>query len=155
MRTYHEEENRNPKPMKANVTVIRKTRTKESTTGEMYINDIFFCYTLEDFDRDANRDGDIDDAGEEKVYGETAIPSGTYKMVLSMSNRFKRILPEILNVKGFKGIRIHRGNYAKDSHGCILVGESVGENFVGTSAKTEVALVEKLGRFTSMEIEIK
>ncbi len=141
--------------MKVNIKLIREKRTKQSTIGSIFINDEFFCYSLEDFDRDANKDGDLNDSGEAKVYGETAIPSGKYTVKLSISTRFKRILPEILNVVGFEGIRIHRGNKALDSHGCILVGYQRGDDFIGTSAKCEEDLVKKLKEFTEIEIIIQ
>src|SRR3990167_646821 len=121
--------------MKASLKHKREKRTKNSTIGSLFINDKFFCYVLEDVDRDMNKDGDLNDLGEAKVFGETAIPSGIYKVTLSQSVRFKRLLPEIHNVKGFSGVRIHRGNAAKDSHGCLLVGYQRGDDFVGTSAK--------------------
>jgi hypothetical protein len=74
-----------------------------------------FCDTIEDKVRDLNQDGDLLDEGEEKVFGETAIPYGKYAMELSMSPKFKRLLPMILDVKHFTGIRIHKGRTAKHS----------------------------------------
>ena len=105
--------------------IIKVKRTKfnlTNTLGEMFIDGKHFCYTVEDKVRDINNDGDLDDTGETKVYGETAIPKGEYKLIVSMSNRFKVLMPEILNVKGFEGIRIHKGNTDLDSHGCIIIG---------------------------------
>lgn len=78
---------------------------EDYTIGELYVDGVFICHTLEDKVRLLN-------SYEDKVYGETAIPIGRYKVVLSYSNRFKKVLPEILNVEFFKGIRIHEGNYA-------------------------------------------
>lgn len=137
------------------LTSIRKDRTSESTISDLYLNREHFCYVLEDFDRDANRDGDLDDDGEAKIYGETAIPSGTYPVVLSYSNKFKRILPEILNVKGFSGIRIHRGNKAKDSLGCLIVGYNKGINTVFDSKRCEEDLIAELKKYDKIYIEIK
>jgi hypothetical protein len=94
-----------------NVQVIRETFTSNSTIGKMYIGGRFFCYTLEDVDRDKNKDGDLNDIGEQKVYGQTAIPKGKYDVIINMSNRFKVLMPLIQNVPGFEGIRIHNGNY--------------------------------------------
>lgn len=88
-----------------------------ATIGELWVNDLHLCDTLEDRVRPEG----------EKVYGKTAIPEGTYEMVLSYSPRFKKILPEILNVPNFTGIRIHCGNSSADSSGCILVGTWDGE----------------------------
>lgn len=96
--------------------------SEEYTIGKLYINGIYFCDTIEDKVRDLNEDGDLDDLGETKVWGKTAIPYGTYKFIMSFSQRFQRVLPRLLNVKGFDGILIHSGNTAIDTHGCILVG---------------------------------
>lgn len=95
---------------------------KNYTIGKLYINGQYFSDTLEDTNRDFNRDGDLLDEGEDKVYAETAIPFGTYKVEVTMSPRFKRYLPILIDVKHFTGIRIHSGNKAGDSSGCILVG---------------------------------
>lgn len=86
------------------------------TIGKLYIDDRYWCDTLEDRVRDLGK--------ENKVPGETAIPSGTYDVVVNISPKFKRILPRLLRVPYFDGILIHRGNTAKDSAGCILVGEN-------------------------------
>lgn len=96
-----------------------------ATIGELLVNDKYLCDTLEDRVRPEG----------EKVYGKTAIPEGTYEVKLTHSPRFKKILPEILNVPNFSGIRIHTGNSSKDTEGCILVGTWDGEkeDWVGNS----------------------
>lgn len=96
-----------------------------ATIGELYVDGEHIADTLEDRVRPEG----------EKVYGKTAIPEGTYEMVLSYSPRFKKILPEILNVPNFTGIRIHCGNSSADSSGCVLVGTWDGEkeDWVGNS----------------------
>jgi hypothetical protein len=86
-------------------------RGDRNIIGDLFINGEFFCYTLEDEKR----------ADGVKVYGETAIPVGTYTVKLTKSNRFKRLMPLLLDVPLFKGIRIHGGNTSKDTLGCILV----------------------------------
>ena len=88
-----------------------------ATIGELLVNDKHFCDTLEDRVRPEG----------EKVHGKTAIPEGTYEVKLTYSPRFKKILPEILNVPNFSGIRIHTGNSSEDTEGCILVGTWDGE----------------------------
>lgn len=126
------------------LTVKRVALKDTYTIGKLSIDGVYFCDTLEDKVRDLNKDGDLDDAGETKVYGETAIPYGTYKIVLSYSNRFERVLPEILGVKGFEGIRIHGGNTAKDTHGCLLVGKNTEVGKLTDSQKTLTLLFGKL-----------
>ena len=93
------------------------------TIGRLYINNEFFCNTLEDKIVDKNKNG-IFDNGEKKVYGESAIPYGTYKIIYNWSPKFGRNLPRLLNVPHFEGILIHSGNTAADSAGCILVGKN-------------------------------
>ena len=91
------------------------------TIGKLYINDKYLCDMLEDPVRDLNKNGKFDN-GEKKIYGNTAIPYGIYDVVLSMSPKFKRILPLICGVNSFEGIRIHAGNSTKDTEGCLLPG---------------------------------
>lgn len=92
------------------VMVERRFRGQDYTIGRLYIDGAYFCDTLEDAVR------------EKKIAGITAIPAGDYKVIKSYSPRFKKILPEILNVPNFTGVRIHAGNTAKDTDGCILLG---------------------------------
>ena len=114
----------------------RKALLPEYTIGDLFVNGKLFCNTLEDTVRDLNKDGDLNDAGEGKVYGQTAIPYGTYEVVITYSNRFKKQLPLLENVKGFEGIRIHPGNTKEDTHGCILVGVNSKKGMVTESKKT-------------------
>ena len=93
-----------------NLKLIRKEYSTY-TSGVLFIDDKKFCETLEDVNRDINRNGKFDN-GEAKIYGDTCIPYGKYKVTVTYSPKFKRELPEILGVNSFSGIRIHRGNYA-------------------------------------------
>lgn len=105
--------------------LLNRVALKENyTIGHLYVNGEYFCDTLEDTVRDFNKDGDLNEPGEEKVYGKTAIPYGTYRVIIDYSPHFKRNMPHVLNVKGFEGIRIHAGNDEFDTLGCILVGEN-------------------------------
>lgn len=122
----------------------RLHKTDKSTIGELSINGVFQCYTLEDVVRDKNNDGDLADPGEEKVYGKTAIPRGTYNVVITMSNRFKKELPLLQNVPGFAGIRIHSGNKAEDTEGCLLLGRTRGVNTVMQSKLAMADFMVKL-----------
>ena len=96
------------------IRVVREPTKNDTTLGALFIDGHWQCHTLEDAIRAAG----------EKVYGETAIPAGRYKLILSMSNRFKKIMPEVVAVPGFAGIRIHAGNTAKDTEGCLLLGQT-------------------------------
>jgi len=141
--------------MKAILTLKRDTYTSKTTIGKLYLNDIFICDTLEDVSRDINKDGDLDDSGESKVYGETAIPSGIYKITLAMSPRFKKLLPLLHGIKNYIGVLIHHGNWAKDTHGCILVGtRGVDSLLGGTSLKALAKLMQELTKYTEYQIII-
>lgn len=100
--------------------VLREPTVEGTTFGSLYVNGVRFCETLEDPLREVA--GVPVEAW--KVKGDTAIPLGTYALVLSMSNRFQRVLPEVLAVPGFTGIRIHAGNTVADTEGCLLVGSA-------------------------------
>jgi hypothetical protein len=115
--------------------LLRRTdKNPECTIGELYVGGRFECYTLEDA---ARPDG-------VKVYGETAIPPGDYAVDITMSPRFKRLLPLLINVQGFIGVRIHPGNTAADTDGCVLVGRTKGVNRIGESRLAFDALFAKL-----------
>ena len=113
--------------------LTRDTRTEESTIGLMSIDGAFQCYTLEDTDRHITQGTDLDVIKARKVYGKTAIPSGRYEVVMNMSARFKLYMPLLLSVPGFDGVRIHPGNKAEDTEGCILLGQTKATNFIGQS----------------------
>lgn len=123
------------------------------TIGKLYINDEYFCDTLEDKVIDIDKSGKFD-GNEKKVYGESAIPYGTYNVELTLSARFKRFLPELKDVPHFTGIRIHSGNTASDSHGCILVGENKEVGKVLNSKHYEKKLVEMMKGQTDIQIFI-
>jgi hypothetical protein len=122
------------------LTVLREPSKNGATLGEMLLDGVHECFTLEDPVREV--------AGQPvhkwKIPGKTAIPKGKYRVVLTMSNRFKKVLPELLNVPGFLGVRIHSGNTAEDSEGCILVGEEKGDARVGRSRDAMVELMAAL-----------
>ena len=107
-----------------NILLKRIAKKETYTIGKLYIDNVYFCDTIEDKDRGLNQDMPINDIKKKKVYGETAIPTGTYSLIIDYSNRFKRRMAHILNVPGYEGIRIHTGNTAKDSLGCIIVGKN-------------------------------
>lgn len=104
------------------------------TIGRLYVDGKYFCDTCEDKVRDLNKDGDLNDAGEGKIYAKTAIPYGKYEITLKVkSPKFSQkpayswcdgYLPRLINVKHFEGILIHAGNSADSSAGCLIVGEN-------------------------------
>ena len=132
--------------------LLRVFLAEAYTIGHLLIDDIFFCDVLEDKVRDYNKDGELD---ETKVYGQTAIPYGTYKMILDYSAHFHRIMPHILNVPGFEGIRIHWGNIPKDTLGCPLLGENTEKGKVTNSRETYNKFIIKLLDSKQKEFEIE
>ena len=114
--------------------IIRKKSANDATIGSLYIDDVFECYTCEDIIRPPSV----------KVNGKTAIPPGIYEVVITMSNRFKKLMPLLLRVPGFEGIRIHPGNTSADTEGCILVGQAATINTVKSSVLAYVPLLIKI-----------
>lgn len=126
------------------LSLIRKSRSEDFTLGELFIDGQFFCYTVEDKVRPIG----------EKVFGKTAIPAGSYNVIINMSNHFKKEMPLLLNVPGFEGVRIHSGNTADDSEGCIIIGMVKTENGVGMSRVAFTKLMDKI-KGKELTIEIK
>ena len=114
------------------ITIKRLYRSENSTIGEMSVDGKWECYTLEDKERDV------------KIKSETAIPKGTYKVIINQSNRFKKLLPLLLKVPNFEGVRIHPGNSNHDTEGCILVGRTRSKDFIGQSRKAFESLFAKM-----------
>jgi hypothetical protein len=101
--------------------ILRDPSTEQATEGSLYVDGLPECYTLEDPVRAV------------KIQNETAIPAGRYAITIDESPRFGRRMPHILNVPNFTGVRIHYGNTAADTDGCILVGWEKGIDFIGSS----------------------
>ena len=106
------------------IQVNRIARKDGYTIGRMSLNGVYFCDTLEDTDRGLKSTMSVDEILSKKRKGITAIPTGKYDVILTFSPRFKRVLPLLLSVKGYEGVRIHAGNTAEDTEGCLLVGEN-------------------------------
>jgi hypothetical protein len=113
----------------------RHTRTELSTIGDLFADGVKICFILEDKDRGLTSDMRPDEIRKIKVYGKTAIPTGRYEVVLTYSNRFKQLMPLLLNVPGFEGVRIHSGNTAAHTEGCPLTGLKMGKDMVMESRK--------------------
>jgi len=108
------------------IKIVRNDRNDSRSIGTLTMP-MFTCYTLEDTDRGLKKDMPLEGIKAIKVQNKTAIPYGTYEVVVSFSNRFQKMLPLLVGVPGFDGIRIHPGNTAADTEGCILVG--LGKSF--------------------------
>lgn len=104
--------------------LTRKEFTEKSTIGELTLEGKHQCYILEDKTRKPD---------EKKVFGKTAIPYGRYQIIITQSAKFKRLLPLLVNVPGYEGIRIHKGNSDLDSEGCLIVGSSKAKDWVSGS----------------------
>ncbi len=104
------------------ITIIRRPSANGATIGRLYVNGVPEFYTCEDVVRPPSQ----------KVFGKTAIPTGTYKVLINRSERFSKLagydveLPLLLNVPGYAGVRIHAGNFPQDTAGCLLPGTGIG-----------------------------
>ena len=108
--------------MTISLKLERKILNEKNTIGELYWEGEMECNTLEDTDRF------LENQQNEKVDKQSAIPRGSFRVIIDKSERFKREMPHLLNVPRFTGVRIHKGNTEEDTEGCILVGEYVGED---------------------------
>ncbi len=95
---------------------VRYKYSQVATLSTLLIEGKFFCYCLEDVVRPD---------GAPKVYGQSAIPAGLYDLQVTFSHRFQKLMPLILSVPGFTGIRMHGGNTAQDTDGCIIVAQTI------------------------------
>lgn len=136
------------------IVVKRTIRTEKSTIGELYLNGVFFCYTLEDKDRGLKQTDTLPSVRQRKVKGSTAIPAGRYAVQLTYSNRFKKIMPQLMNVPGFEGVRIHSGNTAEDTEGCLLVGMAKGNQMITKSRLAYTGLLDRLRGTSEIELLI-
>lgn len=126
--------------------------------GKLYIDGIYQCDVIEDVDRGLTNEMSVTEIQSKKVYGETAIPKGTYQITLDVvSPKFKDRswatfcegkLPRLLDVPGFEGVLIHVGNKAADSLGCLLVGQKSSDGIVSNSTQTFKDLYYKLKQAT-------
>lgn len=116
------------------------------TIGKLYIDGTYICDTLEDCDRNLKQSMTLSEIKSKKVYGQTAIPTGTYNISMDViSPKFKNRawakpyngkLPRLLNVPGYEGVLIHVGNSAEDTLGCVLVGQNTIKGKVTNSTAT-------------------
>lgn len=140
------------------VKLVRDVFSLSSTGGKLYVDEAFECFTLEDYDRNIDKSMLLHVIESIKIPSATAIPTGTYQIIINDSQRFKRSMPLLLGVPGFSGVRIHSGNTASDTEGCLLVGKVRGVDFVGQSQAAFGPFFSKLKsaveRNEMIEIEI-
>ena len=113
------------------------------TLGQLFVDGVFECFTLEDVVRDGP-----------KISNQTAIPAGRYRVEITFSPRFRRMLPEVLDVPGFTGIRIHPGNTAADTSGCILVGQRSTVDSIEDSRVAMVSLQAKIAAARARGVDV-
>lgn len=123
--------------------VKRKIFTSHSTVGDFFVNGEFFSNTLEDIDRKLTSDTPLFQIQSIKVHGQTAIPTGRYRVVKYFSPKHNNFVPLLVNVPGFEFVEIHSGNKPEDTDGCLLLGTESGTDFVGGSK-------EAIGKFYSL-----
>jgi hypothetical protein len=124
--------------------LTRSTKTNRSTIGELAIDGVFECFILEDKDRGLRQGMPVSELMALKIKKETAIPTGRYEIVVSFSDRFQKMLPLLLDVPAYEGIRIHPGNTDTNTEGCLLPGKSKSANAVGSSRIAFTALFDKI-----------
>lgn len=134
--------------------LVRKYRKETYTIGKLYVDGVYFCDVIEDRDRGLDDSMSLADIMVKKRYGETAIPYGTYKIEITYSPKYKRMMPLIKDVKGFSGIRIHSGNTAKDTLGCLIVGKNTKVGMVTESRATYNKLFALMKDKKDISIEI-
>ena len=147
------------------ILVKRIAKKSKYTIGKMYIDGQYICDTLEDADRGLNQNMSLKEINNKKVYGETAVPTGTYKVDMNtVSPKFKSRtwakpyggkLPRLVLVPGYDGVLIHPGNKAKDTLGCILVGENKAVGQVLNSQVTFKKIMPILTKGTNITITIE
>ena len=133
--------------------LIRKEKEANYTIGDLFVNGILFSQTLEDKDRGLTQDMPLEEIKAKKVYGKTAIPTGTYDIDMNtVSPKFKDRswakpyggkLPRLIGVKGFDGVLCHPGNTSESTSGCLLVGKNSIKGMVTDSTRTFHTLMSK------------
>ena len=126
------------------ITLVRIANRPTYCIGKLYVDGKYFCDTIEDTDRGLDDLMDVNEILARKIKGETAIPTGIYEVTITYSPKYKKMMPLVNNVKGYSGIRIHSGNTAKDTEGCLIVGKNKEVGKVLESRATYNALYKRL-----------
>ena len=128
------------------ILITRNWRKTDYTVGRLYVNGTQLCNTMEDTDRRLFQGQPLSEILKIKVKGQTAIPTGTYRIRVTESPKFKRPLIEVVDVPGFSGIRIHALNTAEQSEGCIGPGLNTAPGRVTDSRKYENILTDMVAK---------
>lgn len=139
---------------KMKIKLVRIALKDTYTIGKLYVDGVYFCDTIEDKDRGLDDSMTVSEILKRKIKGQTAIPTGHYKIEITYSPKYKRMMPLILNVKGYSGIRIHSGNTAKDTEGCLIVGKNTKVGMVTDSRNTYQQLFGILQNQKDITIDI-
>ena len=129
------------------LTLQRYLFAEDYTMGLLFIDGVYFCDTIEDKYRGQN-------LSKTKVANETCIPYGVYTIKITYSPKYKKNMPQILDVPYFSGVRIHSGNTAKDSSGCVIVGIKSENGTVLQSRKMYNELMKRLGTANNIKVDI-
>jgi hypothetical protein len=128
------------------IILTRTQRNPISTIGKLAIaGSSFTCLTLEDKDRGLLKSMTPEQITAIKVQNQTAIPAGRYQVIIDFSEHFQKVMPHVLDVPGYGGIRIHSGNTDADTDGCILLGTSqLNADFIANSREAFAAFYSLL-----------
>jgi hypothetical protein len=136
------------------IKLVRIAFKDTYTIGKLYVDGVYFCDTIEDKDRGLDDSMTVREILNKKVKGETAIPTGHYNIEITYSPKYKRMMPLLIGVKGYSGIRIHSGNTSKDTEGCLLVGKNTKVGMVLESRNTYQRLFAMMQGQKNITIDI-
>ena len=136
------------------IELVRIAFKETYTIGKLYVDGKYFSDVLEDVDRGLDSSMTESEILKKKVKGQTAIPTGHYVINITYSPKYKRMMPLLLDVKGFSGIRIHSGNTAKDTEGCLIVGKNKKVGMVLESRDTYQRLFKMMEGQKEITIDI-
>ena len=136
------------------IEIVRIAFKNTYTIGKLYVDGKYFSDVLEDVDRGLDSSMTESEILKKKVKGQTAIPTGHYVINITYSPKYKRMMPLLLDVKGFSGIRIHSGNTAKDTEGCLIVGKNKKVGMVLESRDTYQRLFKMMEGQKEITIDI-
>lgn len=120
-----------------NVKVERFIFNEKYTMSRIYVNDVFFCFGIEPYDAHIKKTDDVKTILSLKnQYGKIAVAEGTYQLIYSFSNKYKKMLPLVCDTPGMSGVRIHSGNSEQDTRSCLCPGKFYKYGYVTESRKT-------------------